>query len=52
MPNMRWHLTLSEFAHGELPDKIHAALIERALGGQHDRGDRALLASVSEMAPR
>ncbi len=34
MPNMRWHLTLSEFAQGELPDKIHAALIERALGGR------------------
>ena len=30
----------AEFARGELPDKIHAALIERALGAHH-WGDRA-----------
>src|SRR6516165_5252326 len=31
----------AEFAQGEMPDKIHAALIERTLGGTHHRGDRA-----------
>src|SRR5208337_2754154 len=34
LPKPRFPGRSPEFARGELPDKIHAALIERALGGR------------------